>query len=290
MEINRPMSTENTRPFLLSLIIMTALSLAPMLSHAAIFWDDEMEQGNSNFSPAYMLSTMIPGGTMAYDTNVKFSGNGSIRLNYTPNCQVDGTLNQCGGSVTRQFPRSDDVYKRVYFRMSGLGPNPGPNGQFETSTTAFTKMLKGQGNTVNGLTPRHWWMMGCCFSKKFMITMERVPSPSRATNAFSSQTLADNRWYCIETHEKMNTPGVANGIAEAWVDGVKVLTKTDALWRNSGMDATSQWLEFSIFRQNGIGNIWWDRFAAGDTRIGCIGSIPQGDTTPPTIPSGVSTR
>ena len=35
-------------------------------------------------------------------------------------------------------------------------------------------------------------------------------------------SLQDNRWYCIETHEQMNTPGVANGISEAWVDGVKV--------------------------------------------------------------------
>ena len=174
--------------------------------------------------------------------------------------------------------------------MSGLGPNVTASGLFETSITAFTKMLKGQGNTVNGLTPRHWWIMGCCFSKKFLISMERMPSQFITTNAYSNVILQDNRWYCIETHEKMNTPGVANGIAEAWVDGVKVLTKTDALWRNSGMDATSQWLEFSIFRQNGIGNIWWDRFAAGDTRIGCSGSIPQSDTNPPANPSGISIR
>ena len=88
MEINRPMSTEHTRPLLLSLIIMTALSLAPMLSHAAVFWDDEMEQGNTNFLPAYMLSTMIPGGNMAYDTNVKFSGAASLRYNYPAICQT----------------------------------------------------------------------------------------------------------------------------------------------------------------------------------------------------------
>ncbi len=80
MKINRPMSTENTRPFLLFLIIMTALSLAPMLSHGAVFWDDEMEEGNTDSSHAYMPSTMIPGVNMAYDTNVKFSGNGSIRV------------------------------------------------------------------------------------------------------------------------------------------------------------------------------------------------------------------
>jgi hypothetical protein len=52
----------------------------------------------------------------------------------------------------------------------------------------------------------------------------------------------------------------------------------------------NKWKEFAIHRQNGHGNFWYDRFAAGDTRIGCSGSIPQGDTNPPTIPSGVSAR
>ena len=288
MRIHRPLSAGNLRPFVLFSVFMVVLSLAPILSHAAVFWDDEMESGNTNFSPAYMLSTMIPGGAMAYDTSVKFSGNGSIRLNYAPNCDTFTTANQCGGSLTRTFPQGiSSVWKRVYFRMSGLGPNQGPGGQFQVSSTSVTKMLKGQTNTVDGILARHWWVIGCCLSKRFLISMEHVPDRFRTTNAYSSITLQDNRWYCIETHEAMNTPGLSNGIAEAWVDGVKVLTKTDVIWQRPGSNL--KWREFSIFRQNGIGNIWWDRFAAGDTRIGCIGSS-QNDTTPPTIPSGVSAR
>jgi len=267
---------------------MTALSLAPMLSHAAIFWDDEMEQGNSNFSTAYMLSTLIPSGTMTYDTSVKFSGNASIRLNFPPACQTLTTQNQCGGSATRTFPLTDNVWKRVYFRMSGTGPNPTNSGVFETSIAAFTKMLKGQSLVVDNLTSRHWWGMGCCTSKNFIQSQEHVPSPGRTTNLASSITLADNRWYCIETHETMNTPGVANGISETWVDGVKVAAKTDVMWRQAG--STLQWSEFSIFRQIGIGNIWWDRFAAGDTRIGCLGANYIFDTTRPAPPQGLFIR
>ena len=123
MEINRRMAIENTRPLLLFLVMMTVLSLAPMLSHAAVFWDDEMEEGPSEFSTSYMASYLIPSGIMAYDTSVKFSGNGSIRLNYPPACQTLTTQNQCGGSATRTFPLTDNVWKRVYFRMSGTGPN-----------------------------------------------------------------------------------------------------------------------------------------------------------------------
>ena len=127
MKINRPMSTENTRPLLLFLVIMTALSLVPMLSHAAVFWDDEMEEGNTDFSPAYMQSTMIPGGNMAYDTDVKFSGSGSIRVNYLRSTVTnsDRSQGQCGGSAdSRNFLLTYHVWKRVYFRMSGIWTEP----------------------------------------------------------------------------------------------------------------------------------------------------------------------
>ncbi len=282
MKINRPMATENTRSLLLFLVIVTALSLTPMLSHAAVFWDDEME---STSSPFYYPPNFVANGAYAFDTNVKMSGNGSIRLNYPPACQTLTTANQCGGSATRTFPLTKDVWKRVYFRMSGTGPNPTASGAFETSVAAFTKMLKGQSTTVNGLVARNWWTMGCCTSKSFKLSMEHVPIANSTTVLPSSITLADNRWYCIETHEKMNTPGLPDGIAEAWVDGVKVAMKTDVIWQRAG--STLQWTEFSIFRQIGIGNIWWDRFAAGDTRIGCLGAT---DTTPPAPPQGFVLR
>ncbi len=83
-----------------------------------------------------------PVATMAYDTNVKFSGSGSIRHEFPPHCQVDETSNQCGGSSDDGQFHARIIYGRVYFRMSGTGPNPGPIGKFETSITAFTKLLK----------------------------------------------------------------------------------------------------------------------------------------------------
>ena len=286
------MMTRLTRLFLLAVLLCL-----PTLAHATIFWDDEMEQGSTGFSEAYMLGTLIPQGTMAYDTSVKMSGTGSVRLNYPSNCQATGTTGQCGGSITRQFPPSDDVYKRVYFRMSGAGPNVTASGVFETSISAFTKMLNGLSTTSpNGGYSRHWWSMGCCTSKRFLLGVERSPTPTSSINVFSSVTFADDRWYCIRTREKMNTAtlvdGVwtyqADGIAQAWVDDVLVLDKTDALWRNSGVTDASKWFQFQLFRQNGAGNIWFDRFAAGDEPIPCIGSVPDGDTTnpaPPTSPA-----
>ena len=288
MEIHRPMVTENTRSLLLFLVIMTALSFVPMLSHAAVFWDDEMEEGNTDFSPAYMQSTMIPTGVMAYDTDVKFSGNGSIRVNFPQNCDISGSLRgQCGGSLTRQFPPNTSPWKRVYFRMSGSGPNPTANGLFKSGFTS-TKMLKGETETDADDKSRHWWQMGKAGGKGFLVSMENAPQRYSTTDVLTSLSLQDNRWYCIETHEQMNTPGQSNGIAEAWVDGVKVLTKTDVIWQRAGSNRT--WKEFSLMRQNGAGNFWWDRFAAGTTRIGCLGATSASDTTRPASPQGLVIR
>ena len=260
--------------FSLFSVMLVVLSLLPTLSHAAIFWDDELEAGTP-FGVGYSIGI----GAMAYDTSVKFSGSGSTRLNYPSSCQTLTTANQCGGSAHRVIPPTDDLYRRTYFRMSGSGPNPTNSGVFEVAAV-YTKMLRTTSNGIN----KTWWTMGCCGSKKMTFAAENVP-PGGSLPLYSSITLADNRWYCIETHEKLNTPGVANGIAQAWIDGAQVMNVTNIKYREAGNN--NLWNSVAIFRQIGAGNIWWDRYAAGNTRIGCSGSIPQGDTTPPSIPSGV---
>ena len=251
-----------------------------MLSHAAVFWDDEMEEGTTgfNYQPNYDKNTFT------YDTNMKFSGSGSIRLNYSPECEPFARGNVgCGGANVRSIPLTDDVYRRVYFRMSGTGPDPSGTGSFMTSVLTCTKLLR----TVSTGISRQWWMIGCGGEKRWMITQENTP-PGGATNIWSSQTLADNRWYCLEAREKLSDPGVANGIVESWIDGVLVARKTDIMSRLAGN--TNQWNGLGIFRQTGRGNIWWDRYAAGNTRIGCLGATSASDTTRPAPPQGLVIR
>ena len=268
-----------------------------MLSHAAVFWDDEMESTSSPF----FYEPHFTNGVYAFDTAVKFSGTASIRVNFPSTCDITNSnlVGQCGGSVTRTFPPSTSVYKRVYFRMSGSGPDPTTSGFFHTAQLSSTKMLKGETNiddagaTETAGSSRHWWQMGKVRnpatptgSRGFLVSMENVPVRFSTTDVFSSISLQDNRWYCIETHEQMNTPGVANGIAEAWVDGVQVLNRTNVIWQRAGSNRA--WKEFSLMRQNGAGNFWWDRFAAGDTRIGCLGATP--DSNPPASPQRLVIR
>ncbi len=43
--------------------------------------------------------------------------------------------------------------------------------------------------------------------------------------------LENNRWYCVETHVKLNTPGEYNGILRGWIDGRPAFEKNDLRFR-----------------------------------------------------------
>jgi len=44
--------------------------------------------------------------------------------------------------------------------------------------------------------------------------------------------LEKDRWYCLEQHVKLNTPGKKDGVLRAWVDGRRSFEKTDLRFRD----------------------------------------------------------
>ncbi|REL25223.1 hypothetical protein DXX93_00720 [Thalassotalea euphylliae] len=46
-------------------------------------------------------------------------------------------------------------------------------------------------------------------------------------------TIAPGIWYCLEQRLKLNTPGVNDGIIEAWIDGKKIFSKNDFNFRTT---------------------------------------------------------
>jgi len=54
------------------------------------------------------------------------------------------------------------------------------------------------------------------------------------------------RWYCIEGHIAMNTPGAGDGVLEAWVDGKRVFHRTNLAFRRVG----EEWVEVNTFWLN----------------------------------------
>jgi hypothetical protein len=100
----------------------------------------------------------------------------------------------------------------------------------------------------------------------------------------------------METRVTLNTPGVADGIIQLWIDGAARINRNDIKMRNetevlingtppnanyNGPSARMQYVRY--YRQHGVGAIYFDRFAASNSRIGCLGTAT--DTKPPAAPS-----
>lgn len=244
----------------LLLPILLVLSCA-LPSQAQVFWDDEMEPGNTGYD-------LVPG-AMTYDTSVKFSGSASVRLDYPSLCYPDASAQTyCGGYMDRTFPTTTDLYRRLYIRLS-----PG-----FTVSDVFTKLFRS--DTTGSVS--NWWTLGCCGSFQLEVHNQNVPVGNTQV-LYSSATLPTGQWVCLETHERLSTPGGSDGVSQAWVDGVEVLNVTNVPFRAAG--DTSQFYNNRFYRQTGLGSIWFDRVAVGASRIGCLsGGGGGGDTTPPPVP------
>ena len=112
--------------------------------------------------------------------------------------------------------------------------------------------------------------------------------PSWATSAPSNRgdiwtwdpsvaTLDHGKWYCVEGHVDLNTPGAHNGSLEGWVDGTAAFAKSDIAFRRSGeadIDIKSFW--FDIYyggTESAVDNeIHFDSLAFGPDRVGCSDS------------------
>lgn len=275
MRIHRSLSAGSKKSLFLSLIATVALSLLPIVSHAAVFWDDEMEAGNTGY-PRLVENGYTCGGVVGfqYDTVNKISGTASLKENFGGIQYLD-----CGGFADRSFPATDDLWGRFYIRLSPA---------FVVDPTV-TKIMRNDTNTVQD----HWWAM-MWGSNVLMVGLQNYPTTGSTKNFYTNVgdgTLPRGQFVCIETHIKHNTVGLADGLVEAYKNGVRFLSYTGLEIRKTSEGTQNAHFESNrIYRQKGGGSINYDRVAFGNTRIGCLGSLPAGDTTPPAAPIGVTAR
>lgn len=278
MRIHRSMSAGNKRTLLLSLVVTAVLLLLPISSHAAVFWDDELESGNTGYGGLLNIGPCGGLPSFEYDTVTKMSGAASLQLNY-PGTPEYHQL--CGGFADRTFPNTDDLWGRFYVRLS-----PG----FVVDSTQ-TKMMR---NDANDPALSFWW--GMLFgSNAISVQAQNYPvigsTRNFYTNVGDGALPTTGQWVCIETRIRFNVVGQSNGLIEAWKNGVQFMSYTGLAFRNAGQ--YSEDLQFHsnrMYRQDGGGSINYDRLAFGNTRIGCLGSVPTNDTAPPAAPRGLFIR
>ena len=272
MRLYQLLLAENKWLLIFSLFVTAVLSLLPISSHATVDWNDGFEYANdASFAAVWETSCL---GNPGISTSRDFTGAKSLRLVYHGTVGVDPGAGGC--FVDRYLPAlSDTVYIRTYVYLDNF-----------TVDSVGTKMIfVGQ----SGSYPNFWWQMFGGISNFNLSISSLVPT---SFNIGGGPPIPQNQWACLEGRITMNTPGVANGIIQSWVNGVQVTNRTNLLLRNATLtqkNGPNSRLQFvQLYTQHGRGVIYYDDFTVSrGARIGCSGSAPAGDTTAPQSPTGV---
>jgi len=249
---------------MLSLVLFTS-------SYADIYWQEDFE------APTNLDNWVQSAGTTPdVSTDLAFHGTQSLKAIYT------GLATPGGKAMTRAHTNVEEVYTRFYYRTAAFTYNE-------------TKHFR-QDNLNTPYFYPNFWTKNFGSSREMGLAGQAVAelcTPDTGFGLYDSCNylpnravvpLNDNQWYCIETHLKMNTPSVANGVIEMWVDGVQTLSYTGRTFRGpnvsnpNGNSSLTTFGGISIYVQNGTGLMYYDYFAVGSTRIGCSGSTLPGPT------------
>ena len=93
--------------------------------------------------------------------------------------------------------------------------------------------------------------------------------------------LPRGEWVCVETRIKMNTPNVANGIIEGWINEVPAEYEDNLLWRTIKANNIAE-VWFGTYTGGSAVNgsdwgIYFDNFVVARNRIGCLNGTREGE-------------
>ena len=290
MRIHKLLTARKNKSLVFSLIVLAVLSLMPRASQAAVDWTDGFEYSSKTAQNAVWPSS-CPGDPnfMFSSTERPRSGSRSLKMEYLGH-QAIGSTPPTPGYKSCYMDRylngkSDTLYSRWYIYMQNF-----------TVDYIGTKLMR---HTPRVDQPGFWWM-SFFGNLRLDVSMEGIVNAAgtgtESANLYGG-SIPQNQWVCIETRITMSAPGVANGIIQSWVNGAQQINVTNqrmrgtkALFDGSAKynQPTAQFELIRLYIQDGRGVIYLDDYAVSrDARIGCSGSSPAGDTTAPSIPTGV---
>lgn len=253
-------------------------------ANAAPFFDESFEYENSQAlidSPwvNFPCTAAELDGIMGISSDRYFSGTKSLKYTYIgPNppktCWMD-----------RFYPAKTEIWTREWLFLDTFLPeSPGTKHIFNGGSV---EPAPGDGGYPNSWT-------GFSFASKTLGVGWQGTGAISSDQAIFAGDIPSGRWTCIEVHYKMNTPDVADGIVEVWVDGEQRINNKSFLMRRSSVTINDNVHNTSagdfsmtrLYRQHGTGVMYLDDYAVGDAPIGCQGQTPI-DTTPPAAPSGM---
>ncbi len=257
------------------------------------------------------------------DSTVKLFGSQSLRYNFT------GTQyqawNQSGGYVDKTFSsKSTEIWITFYNRMSagfqtaggaiGGAGTKGPYSFMISDTKCIINNVPynpAPCGTPGATLQQNGWVFHYMWgSRNLIMTAQGIKdAPSSRADWYDTQNLVHNvqsfnqpdlKWVCYEAHIRLNTPDQSDGLYEQYATNVTDSGPTILTTRYSNrqfIDATptgimpsdAKWHKARTYRQDGLGQMWYDSITYTTTRVGCTGggNTASSDTKAPAGPIGL---
>lgn len=104
------------------------------------------------------------------------------------------------------------------------------------------------------------------------------------TPIFSS--TSSGKWYCIEVHVKLNTPGASDGVFEYWIDNNLEAKRTDLNWVGAWQDYGINAVFFENYWNGGAPGErirYFDNIVISTQKIGCLDSTESTPSPPSSL-------
>lgn len=204
---------------------------------ANVFFFEDFE--DRNYADHFSHSSH-PGNRQLVGGDLAFNGEKSLRIAVNRKSHYGVSMNYRFTNVGMDEPT--ELYARYYLRfdeswknIKGGGKLPGPAGRYGKAGWGGRQSDGSNGWSARMRFGRSWlgaehidigyYTYHADMSKKYGKVMP--------WHKDDRGTLQKNRWYCIETHIKLNTPGKHDGILRGWIDGYLAMEKENIRFRTT---------------------------------------------------------
>jgi hypothetical protein len=265
--------------------------------HPEWIWCDDFETDSALERDYFDVDRQA--GRFGVDNQTAFGGSGSLKATYQTGVEDAGGLKLSFGKTPVSPARLtdqnfDDVYWRFYMKLS---PNWTGNAMKLSRATIFVASNWSQAaighlweDDVNslglGLDPVSGVVGDQVRTTKYndFDNMVWLGKKNGTTPIYSAPYL--DKWICIETRMKLNTPGSADGEMSLWIDGKLDAQATSLNFRGSYTAYGINAILLENYINSGAPRVQsrnFDNFVVSRTRIGCAATT----TTKPSPPSNV---
>lgn len=304
---------------LLCAVLMIGALAGP--AQALNLFTEDFESSLATLQAKYVCSYSSPtpftdGAPQDWDTAQKFAGSYALKQTYTGS-QYDA-IYQGGGSCEKDFDTLDpggtnrkDVWITWYHYFSPSWQGSGGGGVGGVATKGIYMYMKSLSTgQINGWVFHYFYGGNQLAMSAQGIKDHRGPNgpgtgpaiPYDTENMWQNVAPYDQpegRWVCYEANYKLNDPGQANGqyllySTDMTAGGATTLRAswTGREWLDTTpagrMPSDARWFRIKYYRQDGLGDMWYDNTYVDSTRRGCSGTPPASDTTPPAQVTGLS--